>query len=93
MELDAFAGITRNVIANQGFDDFLPVACFPERREIRALDGLPSSEDLEEAVLRWAASQTKKVSEEYLVAFKCSISQFKVIRISAGNREHQVFDA
>jgi len=93
MEALAFAGITRNVIANEGFDDFLPVACFPERGEIRALEGVPSSKDLEGEVLRWAAALRNNASEEFLVAFKCSASHFKIVRVIGGQDEHHVFDA
>ena len=36
-----FATITHRVIRTQGFADFQPTACFPERSDIRALAGVP----------------------------------------------------
>ena len=79
MEIEEFASITRNVIAESGFDDFLPTACFPERRELRALTGLPDDEDPEKPVLEWAEGLAVG-PEEFLVAFKVDASHFKVIR-------------
>ena len=92
MEATAFAEITRSVIAKQGFDGFLPVACFPERREIRALEGVPPSESPEEATLQWASSIADG-NEEFLIAFKCSETEFKIIRCLGSEREHHVFGA
>ena len=54
MEIEEFVSITQNVIAKNGFEDFLPTACFPERRELRTLAGLPHGEDTEKRGLEWA---------------------------------------
>jgi hypothetical protein len=79
MEIEEFASITRNVIAESGFDDFLPTACFPERREVRTLAGFPDDEDPERPVLEWAQGHAVG-PEEFLVAFKVDASHFKIIR-------------
>jgi hypothetical protein len=90
MKIEKFAAITRNVIRNQGFDGFQPTVCFPEREEVRALAGVPEDEAHEPIALRWAA-ELAKPDEEYLVAFKHSAVEFKVVRFLPGNQEHQVY--
>jgi hypothetical protein len=79
MTTKEFAVITRRVIAKEGFEEFQPTACYPERREVKALAGLPADIDPEEPVLDWA-SQGAVNDEEFLVAFKISDDVFRVIR-------------
>ncbi len=90
MKPSEFAVITQNVIHNQGFDEFLPVACFPERREIRALADIPEDEDIEAVAIKWGRTIAKS-EEEFLVAFKCSPSEFKIVRVAGHDLEHEVF--
>ncbi|HKY29319.1 MAG TPA: hypothetical protein VJM12_15370 [Pyrinomonadaceae bacterium] len=92
MQIDEFATITLNVIRKQGFDGFQPTVCFPERREVRALAGVPEHEAHESIALRWAANLAKP-GEEYLVAFKHSASEFKVVQSSQGNLEYKIYAA
>lgn len=89
MKPSDFAAITQRVIRNQGFDDFAPVACFPERREIRALAGVPE-EDIEAVAVTWGRSLAKP-GEELLLAFKYSPTEFKIIRIEGADVEQEVF--
>lgn len=91
MKLDEFAGLTQKIIGEQGFDDFVPVACLPERREIRALTDIEPGEETETAVVEWARSLTES-KEELMVAFKFSKSQFKVIRIKGADEESAVYE-
>lgn len=91
MKLDEFAGITQKIISEQGFDDFIPIACFPERRELRALADIELGEETEATVVEWAKSLTESV-EELLVAFKFSVSQFKVIRIRGPEEESAIYE-
>lgn len=90
MQIEQFAAITSNVIREQGIGGFQPTVCFPERRDIRALSGVPEDEAHEPIALRWAASLANP-GEAYLVAFKHSETQFKVVHCVLGNQEHQVF--
>jgi len=90
MKIEQFATLTRNAICTQGFHGFQPTVCFPERRDIRALAGVPESEAHEPIALRWAADLATS-EEEYLVAFKHSATEFKVVRFLSGNQEHQVY--
>jgi hypothetical protein len=90
MNTDEFAVIAQNVVATDGFEDFQPTACFPERRAVRTLVGLPSDEDPKLMTLEWAAD-ISEAGEEFLVAFKCDVSHFKVIRQVGGSRESNVY--
>lgn len=92
MTLDQFAEITKSVIENQGFDEFQPSACFPERRQVKSLAGLPTDVEPEEPVFEWA-SDSAGDDEEFLVAFKTSEKQFRVLRRFKGKitaRNYQV---
>jgi hypothetical protein len=91
MDTAAFAHITRRVIADDGgLDKFLPVACYPARREIRALEGLPAAIDLEVAVLEWARKGCDDPNEECLVAFRHTSSEFKIVRFVGAAEEHEI---
>lgn len=78
------------VINDQGFEDFDPIVCFPQRRDIRVLSDAPKNEPLETVAVGWAASVVIP-EEEYLVAFKHSDTEFKVVHYLSGNKEHQVY--
>ncbi len=88
--MDAFAGMTRRLIATDGFDGYLPTACYPERRVLRVLEDVPSTEGLEAIALEWALSR-QEGDEEVLVAFKVDASHFKVVRRAAGFAEESVY--
>jgi hypothetical protein len=90
MDMGAFAGMTRRVIASDGFDSYLPTACYPERRVLRVLEDAPDSEGLEAIVLEWALSRLEG-DEEVLVAFKVAPAHFKVVRRAAGLTEECVY--
>jgi hypothetical protein len=90
MKIDEFASITRRVIANDCFDDFLPTACYPKRSQIRALTELPIDIEPETEVMEWAAQHANK-GEEYLVAFKSGPLEFTVIRQKGNKRESKKF--
>jgi len=90
MTLDDFAETTQHIISNEGFDEYLPTACYPVRREIKVLTGLPSDIDIELAVLEWASKSAAK-EEEYLVAFKIDANHFKVIRRIGPYSEDEIF--
>jgi hypothetical protein len=92
MTLDQFAEITKGVIANQGFDEFQPTACFPEQRHVKSLEGMPADVEPEEPVFEWASNSAGD-DEEFLVAFKTGKRQFRVLRRSKGKitaRNYQV---
>ena len=79
MTTSEFAVITRRVIAKEGFEEFQPTACYPERREVKTLAGLPPNVDAEEAALDWAFRGADN-DEEFLLAFKISDDCFRVVR-------------
>jgi hypothetical protein len=90
MTIEEFATVTRRVIAAEGFVDFLPTACYPDRGEVVALQGLPPDVEPESAVLRWAAKRAK-AGELHLVAFRSGPAQFTVVRVQGPERESDVF--
>jgi len=77
--LDEYASITRDVIAQDGFDDHLPTVCLPERRHIAVIEGIPADVDTEVAVLEWCGSNA--AGEECLAAVKVDALNFKVVRL------------
>lgn len=84
--VEEFARITQNVIAEEGFDDYLPTALYPARAHIAALEGVPAGADVEAIALDWAKNGAVG-DEEFLVAFKIGPTQFKVIRCDRGSQE------
>ena len=90
MTIDEFAAVTRRVIAADGLDGFLPTACYPDREELAALQGLPADTDPEPAVVAWAAKKARR-TEPYLVAFRSGPAEFTVVRVAGGERESMVF--
>jgi hypothetical protein len=91
MTVEEFAAMTQPVIAANRFDEFLPTACYPKRREVAALEGLPPDIAPEAAVLKWAAKKAKR-GELFLVAFKSGPTQFTVMRVQGAQRESAVFE-
>jgi len=83
--------MTQAVIAADGFDGFLPTACYPKRQEVAALDGLPPDVEPEPAVLRWAAKSARR-GEEFLVAFKSGPTCFTVVRVAGSKRQSATFE-
>jgi hypothetical protein len=86
MTVEEFAAITQRVITQDGFEDFLPTACNPGRRDVRTLRGLPPDIEAEPAVLKWAVKHAQD-GEEFLVAFKSGPSEFSVVRQEGKRRE------
>lgn len=91
MELSDFAALPQNVTRDDGFDDFIPVACFPERRALRGLNGLPDDADVEAESLAWATALAGE-TEEFLVTFKFTSNQFKVVRRLNGAMESAIYN-
>lgn len=79
MTTHEFAAITRRVIAKEGFEEFQPTACYPERREVKTLAGLPPNVHAEKAALDWAFRGADN-DKEFLLAFKISDDCFRVVR-------------
>jgi hypothetical protein len=90
MTLDEFANMTRKVIWENGFDDYLPTACYPARHHLMTLTGLSVDVAPEKPVLEWAA-KSAAVNEEFLVAFKVDQTHFKIIRHIGPYSEDEVF--
>jgi hypothetical protein len=92
MNISEFAQITRKIIVSGGgLDEFIPVACYPARRQIRALEGVPDGVGLEAAVLEWARQGCDGPAEECLVAFRHSSSEFKIVRFISQSEESELY--
>ncbi len=90
MTLEEFAAMTRRIIARDGIVGFLPTACYPQRRHISVLAGLPPQADVEVETLTWAIRNAQP-DEEILIAFSISADRFKIIRRSSEATEQGVF--
>jgi hypothetical protein len=90
MTLDDFAIMTREVIADDGFDEYLPTVCYPVRRLLKTLVGLPQNIEPDEPVLKWAAEGAQG-GEEFLVAFKVDDNHFKIIRRVGSYSEDETY--
>jgi len=84
--------MTQRVIADEGFDEHLPTACYPQRRVVRVLEDAPDAVDVESVALDWALAAAEG-DEEVLVVFKIDSAHFKVIKRAAGRSEHGVYPA
>jgi hypothetical protein len=89
--LDEFAMITQRVIARDGFDEFQPTACYPARRQLAVLSGVPPHVDIESASTSWALKNASS-NEEVLVAFRIAAARFKIVRIAEGLTEEGHYD-
>ena len=90
MTTDEFAAITQLVIARDRFDDFQPTACYPARRHMKTLAGLPADLEPEGPVLEWAA-RSIELGEEFLVAFKIDPTHFTVVRCVGTIKESETY--
>ena len=84
--------MAQRVIADEGFDEYQPTACYPQRRVVRVLEGAPHAVEVESVALEWALAAAEG-DEEVLVVFKIDPTHFKVIRRAAGTAEHGVYPA
>jgi len=89
--LETFATITRNVVADGEFVEFLPTVLYPERRQLAALEGIPAGADTESIAVEWA-TEGALGKEEFLVAFRVSDSEFKIVRRFAEGFEAGIFN-
>ena len=85
MTVEEFIAHTQQVIAEDGFDGFLPTLVLETRREVRiaVLEDVPSGVDAESFAKDWA-SQVVKRNQDYLLAFKADNEHFKVVSRRAG---------
>ncbi|HEX4591014.1 MAG TPA: hypothetical protein VH120_13845 [Gemmataceae bacterium] len=91
MTVEQFADITYRIIGKQGFDGFLPTACYPEKSEVCVLEGMPNDVEPESTVLDWA-TRSAGSDEEFLVAFKSGPAEFRVIRRQGASKESAQFN-
>src|SRR5438046_6353359 len=90
MTTEPFIVMTQNVIANNGFDDYLPTLVLPSRPAVLALQGIPAGVDVEVASRGWAAKKVGESAEDYYLAFKVNPEEFKVVTRIAGKMQEQL---
>ncbi|HRM54235.1 MAG: hypothetical protein KA804_07080 [Ottowia sp.] len=75
--LDQFVKMTQRIIAEDGFDNYLPTLLLPATREVRVLDQVEGDgESL--GITDWLAEQVGP-DEDFLVAFKAGDAHFMVV--------------
>ena len=75
--LDQFVKMTQRIIAEDGFDNYLPTLLLPATREVRVLDQVEGDgESL--GITDWLAEQVEP-DEDFLVAFKADDAHFMVV--------------
>ena len=75
--LDQFVKMTQRIIAEDGFDNYLPTLLLPASREVRVLDQVEGDgESL--GITDWLAEQVGP-DEDFLVAFKAGDAHFMVV--------------
>ena len=75
--LDQFVKMTQRIIAEDGFDNYLPTLVLPATREVRVLDQVDGGgESL--GITDWLAEQVAP-DEDFLVAFKAGDAHFMVV--------------
>ncbi len=90
MTFDEFSELTRRVVALEGLDNYQPTVCFPARREIRVLTGVPVDTDLESTLLSWAAQSVQHL-EEFVIAFRLDSTRLKVMRRVGPFAEDEIY--
>ena len=85
--LDQFVKMTQRIIAEDGFDNYLPTLLLPATREVRVLDQVEGDgESL--GITDWLAEQVGP-DEDFLVAFKAGDAHFMVVgRLGGQACEH-----
>lgn len=86
--IDQFIAMTRSLIARDGFDGYLPTLLLPARKDVRVLEGAPSSENVRTVVTDWV-NRTVKPEEDFIVAYKIDSRHFTVISRLAGTTEER----
>ena len=75
--LDQFVKMTQRIIAEDGFDNYLPTLLLPATREVRVLDQVEGDgESL--GITDWLSEQVGP-DEDFLVAFKAGDAHFMVV--------------
>lgn len=75
--LDQFVKMTQRIIAEDGFDNYLPTLVLPATREVRVLDQVEGDgESL--GITDWLSEQVGP-DEDFLVAFKAGDAHFMVV--------------
>ncbi len=80
MTIDDFIGMTQRIIAQDGFEDFLPTLVLPDSQQVAVLEGVPVTVtvNVETAARNWA-DRKAGAGEDYFLACKSDPAHFKVV--------------
>jgi hypothetical protein len=90
MIIDDVVRVTRRIIERNGFDYFLPTACYPREALVTVLEGYPDDIVPSDVVHEWASSRAKDAP--YLVAFKVDARHFQVDSVIGNAKQSAVFE-
>jgi hypothetical protein len=92
MTIDEFASMTKRIIEQEGFKDYLPTLCFPGRQHIMVLEGISDDKqsDVRRIAFEWALDKAQG-DEEFLLAYKEDADHFRIIRRCAGHFADKLF--
>ncbi|QTD45881.1 hypothetical protein [Ottowia testudinis] len=76
--LDQFVKMTQRIIAEDGFDNYLPTLLLPAKREIRVLDDVGDGAGPTLGITDWLSEQVQP-DEDFLVAFRADNAHFMVV--------------
>lgn len=76
--IESFIAITRDIIAEDGLEDFLPTLMFPDRNAVHVLENASDAINHETEALAWAG-QAVPSDESYLLAYRVDEQHFKVV--------------
>jgi len=91
MTLNDFIAATQKVIADNGFENYMPTLAVESRRRISfaVLEDVPPDEPVESFVMEWV-SQVVKAKQDYFVAFRIDGTRFKVVFSQRGLTDEKV---
>src|SRR5262245_40382618 len=94
LDIQAFAAITRRVIAKNGFAAYMPTLCLPTRERIVVLEGIPKKESgrMREIATSWAERMATQ-NEDYFLAYKEDSRRFRVVHRHRGRTQEECFAA
>jgi len=87
--LDQFVEMTRQIIRDDGFEDYLPTLVLPGRQEIFVLEADLAGDDHEQPAREFALGHLSG-AEDYLLAFKKDRWHFKVVGRIDGRLQERV---
>jgi hypothetical protein len=87
--IESFIAITRDIIAEDGLEDFLPTLMFPDRGAVHVLEDASDAMDHEAEALAWVR-QAVPPQENYFLAYRADEQHFKVVSRINGEQQERL---